>query len=446
MSARDRLDRMTLRDKCAQMLVVPFRFDDPDYDALWPLVKKEGVGGICLFGGSLFDEAPFVNVMQRVAKLPLLVAANLEDGAGSQIKGASVFPSNLAIGATGSTEFARIKGRHTGIEARALGIRWAFAPVVDVDGGPRSFGDDPAEVVRLAREFLVGLRAAGVMACAKHFPGKPIAELAGEVDSIMTAHLKDPSIDPESPVSLSEAGSARLRGEMKFEGLIVTDDLTMDEVTSFCPPAEAIIRAVTAGADVLLFPADPMRALAILEAMVKAGRVPEASVDQAAMRILEAKDRLGLFKERITDQAGVEGVVGGEERRADAQRIADAAVTLVKGGGRLEERVALVNGEGYGTFRDELIRRRRLDDGSDVGVVALASDGEVEAVAAARSRFREVRVVSFGAPGLIRQFPDVEGYACAYGADEFSQRAAANALAGEIGFRGKLPVKLELKS
>ena len=144
MSAREKLDHMTLREKCAQLIMVPFDFDNPDFDTIWPLIKKEGIGGVCLYGGSLFEEAPFVNSMQKVAKFPLLVAASVENGAGTQIEGASLFPPNLAVAATGSVECARIKGRHTGVEGKALGIRWAFAPHVVADGGLNSFGDDPA--------------------------------------------------------------------------------------------------------------------------------------------------------------------------------------------------------------------------------------------------------------------------------------------------------------
>lgn len=489
------ITRMTLREKCAQMVFADFRFEEPDYERVVNLVKKEGVGGLCLFGGSRFDVTPFVNSMQRVAKVPLLVASDFENGAGQQISGATVFPPNMAVGATGSEELAQLKGRHTGLEARVLGVPWVLAPVVDLNVNPlnpvintRSFGEEAGLGVRLARAFVRGVHAAGALACAKHFPGhgdvstdshlelpvleqsrerlretelRAYAELAAEVDGVMTGHLLVKAIDPDAPASLSrEVTAGLLRRDLKFEGLVCTDALMMGGIARFCSDAEAVERAARAGADVLLYPREPEKAAGVLEEAVKAGRLAEADVDRSVDRILAAKERVGLFGERIADVSGVERVVGNEAHRAGAQRIADAAVSLVRGEGRVDGRVAVVrvSDEGgradAGVFERELGAKATLAEDAEACVVAVffrprAFSGKtaldeplVQKVREAQRRYPRVLVVSFGSPYVIRQFPDVGGYVCAWGEDEFSQRAAARALLGDIPYRGRVPVSL----
>ena len=115
---------MTLREKCAQLVFFEFRFDDPDYDAAMRRAKDIGFGGVVVRGGSLFELGPFVNTLQKNAKLPMLVAAAYDRGAGREVRGATVFPPHLAVAAAGSEELARSKGRLTAREAKAMGVRW----------------------------------------------------------------------------------------------------------------------------------------------------------------------------------------------------------------------------------------------------------------------------------------------------------------------------------
>ncbi len=449
--------RMTLREKCAQMVFIDFRFDGPDYERMMRLVKKEGVGGIRLYGGSIFDVTPLVNSYQRAARHPLLMAADFENGAGQQVHGATVFPPNMAVGAAGSEELAHLKGRHTGLEARVLGIPWVLSPVADVHRdlldpavGTRSFGQDPALVGKLGRATLRGLHAAGALGCAKGFPGagdgsgSPFAELAPEADAVMVANRRAPAMDPDAPAPLSRAVlEDHLRRLLKFQGLAAVDALA--EVG---PEHEAVERAAMAGADVLFCPGDPDRAVGALEEAVKAGRLPEAAVDRAADRILGVKEKLGLFRERLTDMRSVEALVGNEAHRAGAQRIADAAVTLARGTGRVEgaAEVVTVGGAGGPTaFEKELTRKVKLQEGAPACVAAVFSrpDGpQAERLREAGRRGGGIVVVSFGSPAVIRDFPDGAGFVCAYGGDEYCQRAAARALLGEIPYPGRLPVAL----
>src|SRR5687767_14197231 len=117
------------------MVCADFRFALPDYDRITAAVQ-EGAGGVCLFGGSIFDVASFVNGLQNRARIPLLVCSDYENGAGQQVSGATVIPSNMAVGAMRSEELAVLKGRVTAREARALGVPWVFAPVLDLQVRP----------------------------------------------------------------------------------------------------------------------------------------------------------------------------------------------------------------------------------------------------------------------------------------------------------------------
>ncbi len=489
MIMRKHVTRMTLREKCAQMVFIGFRFDDPDYDRTMRLIKKEGVGGVCFTGGSIFDVTPMVNSFQRVAKYPLLAASDFENGAGQQVSGATVFPPNMAVGAAGSEELAYLKGRHTGREARALGIPWVLAPVADVDSlnpaiGTRSFCDDPSRAGRLARAVLRGLHESRVLGCVKHFPGacgaasgdpgalpvleqpierleeillRPFAEMVSEADAVMVGHARVPSLDPEAPASLSRAVTeGLLRGRLKFEGMVATEPLAGGGIARFCPEPEAVERAALAGVDVLMCPGDPDLAINALEEAVEAGRLPEAAVDRAAGRILEVKEKLGLFRERMTDVRAVEGMIRNEAHRAGAQKIADAAVTLVRGDGRVAEAVELPAVRGGGAsadqavFEKELSRKVAIRPGAAVCVAtvflgsgeAAPPDRLVEWVRRAGRDGRRVVVVSFGSPRAIRDFPEAACVVCAYGEDEHCQRAAARALMGEIPYQGRLPVAL----
>jgi beta-glucosidase-like glycosyl hydrolase len=461
--------RMTLREKCAQRIFVDFRFDAPDYDRLMRLIKKEGVGGVRLHGGSLFDVTPLVNSFQRAARYPLLIASDFEDGAGQQVSGATVFPPNMAVGAAGSEDLALVKGRHTGIEARLLGVPWVLSPVVDVHRDPfdpavgtRSFGRDPEAVGRLGRATLRGLHAAGVLGCAKGFPGAgdgsggPFAELAPEADAVMVGNFRVPAMDPDAPASLSRAVlEDHLRGKLGFQGLIAVDRLA-----EVCAEREAVERAALAGADVLLGLGDPDLAIQALEEAAKAGRLPEAAVDLAADRILQVKETLGLFRERMTDVRSVENLMKNEAHRAGAQKIADAAVTLVRGTGRVEEAAEVLtirDLEAAGdltVFEKELARKVKIRPGARPCVAAVffrprpgsgkvrLDEAQVERVREAGRRCGEILVVSFGSPSAIREFPEAAGVVCAYGEDESCQRAAARALLGEIPCPGRLPVAM----
>jgi beta-N-acetylhexosaminidase len=312
---RETLARLDLRQKVAQMVMVrayalPRHPDAPEHRALVEQVRELGVGGVVLFRSELDSVPLLLDELQAAADVPLLVAADLERSLGFRIpEGPVSLPSAMAIAATRSEAAARFAGELTAREGRAAGIHWTFAPVADVNSNPanpivnlRSFGEDPELAARLAAAFVAGARAGGILTSAKHFPGHgdtaidshlelptiagdrarlervelaPFrAAIAAGVDSVMLGHLAVPALDASGrPASLSRPiATDLLRGELGFDGLVVTDAMEMRGVGAVWM-GEAAVRAVAAGADVVLLPEDPRVAIQSLVRAVEEGRL-----------------------------------------------------------------------------------------------------------------------------------------------------------------------------
>lgn len=370
------LRRMTVEEKAGQLIGVRFvgefrNLDSEDVRRLRDLVGRSRVGGICLFGGEVYETAHLTNLLQSWAKTPLLVASDFERGAGNQITNATLFPPLMAIGASGSEELAYRMGQITAVEGRAMGVQQTFSPVVDVNVNPdnpiinvRSVGESPALVARLARAFIRGVQDNGMIATAKHFPGHgdtaedshiglptisadrarldrvelyPFREaVAAGVGAIMSSHLFVPALDPTPglPATLSPAVmTGLLRGEMGFRGLLVTDAMEMGGITNSFSPEEAALRAVAAGIDQVLLPLEPEKVIAHLAAAARDGRLPMKRLDEAARRILEAKSRAGLDRRRFVDVDRLGTVVAPEASRDWAIRAFEAAATLARNDG-----------------------------------------------------------------------------------------------------------------
>jgi len=297
MSAQQHVARMTLREKCAQMVFFEHRFGEDDPDRTTQLVKKEGVGGFVMAGGSKFDLPSFVNWAQKVAKFPLLVLGDYADGAGPQVAGATAYP------AATSADAAQTKGRHIGAEARALGVRMTLGVAASDDH---------------ARAAIDGFHYSKLAVCVRGFPGPGVAELAAEADAILVGNGLLAEVDEETPACLSRAViQGTLRRETRFEGLLFMEAAAVDP--------GAMEQAVNAGIDAFLSPSDPVATLDALEAAAKAGRIAEVNVDRAATRLLLRKERMGLFADRMVDVAQVEQIVGTPAHQAAAARMRDAA-------------------------------------------------------------------------------------------------------------------------
>ena len=529
------LAAMPLRDKVAQMIMVWVLGDytsTTDSAFAWAAarVRDDKVGGVVMSLGSPIEVAAKVNALQQRAALPLLIASDVEPGLGRLEGGtftpgllrggdATVLPNNMAIGATGRTDLAREAGRITGRESRAIGIHLAFAPTVDVNNNPanpvinvRSFGEDPAQVAAMSAAFVAGVQEAGVAATVKHFPGHgdtdtdshlalPIvtasrarldsmelapfrATIDAGVAAVMSAHIALPAVAGDStPATLVPAiFQELLRDTLGFRGLAVTDAMDMRGVGAGYPNEVSSVRAVQAGADILLMPADVGGAIRAVLAAVERGALTTARIDASVRRILELKVRTGALQRPLVDLDSLREVVGSAAHRATAQRIADGAVTLLRNTGAVlplapGTPTAIVTFAGESdviagrTFAGEL--RSRLGEGRIIRISPATSRARLDSLLRPGERMvlatfvrtiegegrfavgahvaqwvdsvawtRPVTVVAFSNPYVLREFNRVAGYVATFGRGDAVERAAARAVAGALPFAGRAPITL----
>jgi beta-glucosidase len=342
------IERLSLAELAAQMLVVRasgYLFDHqiryPDWEppaaTLRYWLESLGVGGVILAGGSAAELAVRSQLLQSWAKFPLLLAADIEEGVGQRFAGATWFPPPMAMSAISEKSASQAEalavgmGEITATEAIAIGLNWILAPVVDVNNNPdnpvinvRAFGETPELVSALATAFIRGTQQHPVLTTAKHFPGhgdtavdshlelpslshstERLAEvelppfqaaIAAGVDAVMSAHLLIPAWDDQWPATLSpKILTGKLRQELGFEGLIVTDALVMGAIANQFGATEAAVLAVEAGADVLLMPQDPEATIKAVGDAVTQGRISRSRLEESVERIWQAKTKVGLF-------------------------------------------------------------------------------------------------------------------------------------------------------
>ena len=401
-----------------------------------------------------------------------------------------------------------------------------FAPDADVNNNPdnpiiniRSYGEDPQAVAAGVSAFIEGAHAdpgGYVLVAAKHFPGHgdtaedshmqlakleqtrerieavelvPFrAAIESGADAVMTAHMAVPAYEPaELPATLSpNVLTGLLRNELEFKGLIVTDAMDMQGITSLYSSGEAAVRAIEAGADVLLMPADPDACIRAITAAIAKGRLSVQRINLSAAKIMAAKQRAGLLRNRLVSLDAISDDL--EEQKLDhlAQRVADEAFTLVKDDKHLfplanpEGSCLIVMGESQFSQRGEALAAT-LQRGvpglktyvvnpniADTLLTAVAQDvshcaqiyiAAFITVAANRGSVSlegglsaflttvvhghvPVALVSLGNPYLLRDFPDVASYAATFSTTNTSELAAAKAILGQIPIRGKLPVSI----
>jgi len=435
------------------------------------------------------------------------------------------YPPALGVGATADVVAAYWLGRATGRDARALGVHWIFAPVADVNNNPRnpvinirSFGESPEQVGMLAAAFVAGAQAAGAMATAKHFPGHgdtgvdshidmPVLRvdsqrlqavelapfrqaIAAGVASIMTAHLSVPALtaDEQLPATLSHAVlTDLLRKQLDFKGLVVTDAMEMGGINLHWWSGEAAVRALEAGADMVLLPPFPDAVRSAIVRGVESGELPAARLEDAVRRVLQAKARLGL--QRAVAPPALADLPERFAPVADSVRageVSAAAVTLLRDrrevlplDARKPQAIVLVGisdtsapvevatlagalRRGFGSVSSYSIDGRTSgEEAADVLAAAARADVVIMAVRA-RVRSNQERItlpdrqqrygqllarlespvvlVALGSPYVISAFPDASVAVAAYGWSDPLQGAVAAALAGEVPWRGKLPV------
>jgi beta-N-acetylhexosaminidase len=489
------------------------------------LIEKYHLGGVIYFAWSNNVADPeqiagLSNGMQRVATssgagIPLLITTDQEHGVVTRVgPPATQLPGNMALGAGRSTTNAYDAARISGQELRAIGINQDFAPVSDVNVnaqnpviGVRSFGSDPSLVADLVAASVDGYQSAGVAPTAKHFPGHgdtatdshygvPIINHTREeweridappfraaidhgIDTIMTAHIVVPALDPSGvPATLSKPIITDiLRGEMGYDGVVITDALTMQGVRDGFGDDRIPVLALKAGVDQLLMPAPGKLDVAynaVLDA-VRSGELTEDRIDESVHRVLQLKMSRGLFKPKnvFVDESQVGSVVGTEAHLQRAQEITDTTVTLVKDDAdalplaagtqkvlvtgasvtagladRISARGPVATAYNTGTSPTDAAIATAVAQAqaSDQVVVATnkawASARQQELVSQLLDTGKPVVVVAVRDPYDIAYFTDAPTYLATYSTTAPSVEALTRVLFGEVQPAGLLPVSI----
>ncbi|ROQ71545.1 glycoside hydrolase family 3 protein [Streptomyces sp. NBC_01260] len=392
------ISRMSLEEKVGQLFVMRVYGhsatdpDQADIDAnlaeigvrtAAEMIAKYHVGGIIYFTWAHNTRDPhqiadLSNGIQRAGlagptPLPLLVSTDQEHGIVCRVgEPATLMPGAMALGAGRSRSDAREAGQIAGAELAAIGICQNYAPDADVNVNPanpvigvRSFGSDPQSVAGMVAAQVKGYQSAGIASTAKHFPGHgdtstdshtglPVightreqwaeldeppfrAAIAAGIDSIMTAHIVVPALDPaEDPATLSRPIlTGILREELGYDGVVVTDSLGMEGVRTKYGDKRVPVLAVQAGVDQLLNPPSLDVSWNALLAAVKSGEISEARIEESILRILRLKTKLGLFEDPFVSHRGVDRTVGTRSHLAAADRIAEHTTTLLANEGSL---------------------------------------------------------------------------------------------------------------
>jgi beta-N-acetylhexosaminidase len=497
-------------------------------------ISRFHVGGYHMLGEERTLHEPagvalLINHLQEISKIPLWITADFEGGVGLRYIGATRLPRAMALGATANPDLAYQAGRITAEEARALGVQVNFYPVVDVNNNARnpiinirSFGGDPLMVARMARAYIRGSQEHGVMATAKHFPGHgdtstdshlelPIidvdrarlnsielppfqAAVDEGVGGVMSAHIALPRIETGNlPATLSSMMlTGVLRTEMKFAGVIFTDAMNMQGIAAHYPEGEAAVRAVKAGADIVLYPPNVEQAFLALKKAVESGEINETRINESVRRILSAKARLGLDRNRLVDLSKVDKVLGATENQRIAQQIIENAITLVRDKrGDLPIKLTpaqkvlfltiVDNSEGWrdgvpgraflagltkrhpnttsvyisektspaefelinklAALADAVIVNGFIRVSSFKGSIDM-SEGEINLLKRLSSIEKPFAFVLYGSPYLLAFVPELPTYILAYEYYPAAEEAALKAVLGEIEFKGKLPIEL----
>ncbi len=519
-------DALTPRARIGQLFIVALGRSTPLNQTVQGPVQRDGVGGF-LISRLMAPEDVFAATtrLQARSAVPLFIAADYERGVGRFNNPLTEIPSNMAIGAARDSVLAAAAGRLTAIESRATGVNFVFAPVADVNNNAdnpiiniRSYGERGALVGAMAGAFVRQAERYGVLTTMKHFPGhgntnvdthSRLATIPGDraaLDSVelrpfhdvlggkhppaavMTAHLWAEGLDAEerpatfSPRVLTEL----LRGEFGFDGLVVTDDVRMGALQNTYSLATRVTAPLHAGADVILTPQDLPAAINAVQRAVEDGSLPAARVEEAVKRVLMAKARAGLGHRAAPDRRAFDALMRAPLGAPTAQRIADAAVTVLKTSDALPvagQKTLLLHLSNYRdsesiTAAMDALETSLSDDGTavtahrydrqpptstaaqlarearqaDVVVVALylrlvsgrgsagLTRGQPELVDALLRSGKPVVLVTFGNPYAALRFPDADALVVLYDQTLASVGAAARVLRGEQAAPGRLPI------
>ncbi len=371
-----KINEMTLYEKCAQLIMPAVYRNDLEpgssgYNKIISLVKEKKVGGLILYQGALVEQAKFINDVQKISDIPLLIASDFERGLGTRIDDATEFPHAMAVGSANDVAYAFEMGKAISIESRLIGVHWNFAPVADINNNPlnpiiniRAFSENKYEVADYVEAFIEGAKEERTLTTVKHFPGHGnttidshldlpkingskdfliknelypfIKAIDSKVHSVMLGHLNVPSLEAIKgiPSSLSESiVNHLLKRELGFDGLIITDAMIMEAITKDYSTEEAAVLAVMAGNDVILMPPDEETAITALNLAVYSGKISIERINESVRKILAAKRWLKIEENKYSDIENIEQQLNIKEHINIAKQIAENSITLLKNDG-----------------------------------------------------------------------------------------------------------------
>jgi len=517
---------MSLEEKIGHLLCP----EDPGYSPEeWKEILRDvPLGSVFVGYGNVPGTRAAIEAIQAVSRIPVLIASDLEHGAGAMITECTNFPFPMALGATDDLEMARCMGRATAGEGRGYGVHWTFSPVVDLNinfqnpvTNIRSLGDDPEQVSRMAAALIQGLQGTGELAAtAKHFPGDGVddrdqhictsinsltmpdwwasygkvwkAAIQAGVMSIMVGHIALPDYCGHAGDSLDAMPATLeprlqidlLRGELGFEGLIVSDAAPMIGIAARVRADEEALQNILAGSDVFLF-ADPRRDFYLLMEAVRQGRLLVERVEQSVRRVIEMKARLGIHRAAFgepLDQAKRDihwrQALGLAEKSITLLRKNEMTPVRLKPGAKvLTATVRYNHAHADPDFEmalvDEELRKRgievdHLDLVTHQALIERAGEYDcvfVNIVVYPHARMGTIRITgelimpfwkaffvdhpnvvftAFGSPYLLYELPHLPNLYLAYSHTNASRVAAVRAWLGEIEPIGRCPVKLPI--
>lgn len=364
----EQLGQMNTRQKIAQLfMIAAYSNKDSKHEDEINKLIAEGIGGVVFFQGTVKRTAELSNRFQNTSKIPLFVAIDGEWGPAMRLSDGIRFPYQMTMGAIQNDSLIFQAGVHMGTQFLRMGINMNLSPVADVNNNPlnpvinfRSFGSDAIRVAHQVTLLNSGMKYSGIMTCAKHFPGhgdtdtdshldlpvilhkynridsielRPFKSLiASGVDAVMVAHLSVPALHAGGiPATLSDSIITKLlRKKMQYDGLIMTDALNMKGVTKDFKPGEIELKALLAGNDILLYPADPLFSVKYLENAVHEGKLSMEIVEASCKRILRAKYRNGLRNKVVVDIANLQQDLNNPATKALIQDLHEASVVLLQ--------------------------------------------------------------------------------------------------------------------
>ncbi|MCP4504600.1 MAG: beta-N-acetylhexosaminidase [Deltaproteobacteria bacterium] len=522
------LASMTTEQKVGQLLFLGFGGKVMD-ETIARFLKQKQPGGVALFGRNIKKLKQTLTLIHEVRRydphgIPLFVSVDQEGGNVVRIRqGATIIPSNMALGASFDEDLSRRAGQSLGWDLAVMGFNMNLAPVLDVNSNPknpvigsRSFGADPVLVAKLGVAYVKGMQGEGVSAVAKHFPGhgdtasdshfdmpslphdeERLSKLelppfqavfdAG-LDGLMTAHIALPAIteEPDMPATVSKnVLTTLLREKMGYKSIVITDGLEMAGIVKRYGSGEAAVRAVVAGADmvmVLWFPEKKNEVERMLRKAVKSGRISMERLDDAVRHILAVKVRRGLFTRKKKDVKAAMWELSKSPYRKVVDEIARRAITVVKNEGdtlplvfkankdatKKRDKIVAVSSErsflkslAYRNHRR--VRQVRMSlrqskakalrtaksvarkaRNATAVVVTVREPSQAEVVRQLRpllEKETKLVVVTFGVPYVLSDL-DVDAALCAFGFRGPSTWAASQILKGEIVPKGRLPIAL----